>query len=260
MKRAINFRASYCFLAADTAKLAGQNNISIAVALVHNDAMRLFLIFSLFLIPLLAHAADPVIEAAERHARQQAQGLPGEVSVRADPLDPSTQLPACTSLQAFTPSGSRPWGKTHVGVRCLAPHPWNILVPVQISVIHTYVVTARPLAAGQTIQPGDISVIRGDLSALPAGIVTEIAAATGKTLKNSLAAGQALRNDQLMASLLIKQGQTVKLLARGPGFTVSSEGKAMNNASAGQVAQVRVASGQTVSGIVLEDGSVEINR
>lgn len=247
-----------------TAKLAAINSVSIAAAVVHNGRMRAFVkpafVLCLALFSMLAQAANPILETAERHARMQAQGLPGEVSVRADPLDPNTQLPACTSLQAYTPSGSRQWGKTHVGVRCLAPQQWNILVSVQISVINSYAVTTRPLAAGQTIQAGDLSLVRGDLAGLPAGIVTDLSTTTGKTLKNSLAAGQALRSDQLLAPLLIKQGQSVKLQARGPGFTVSSEGKAMNNAAAGQVAQIRLTSGQTTSGIVLDDGSVEINR
>jgi len=60
--------------------------------------------------------------------------------------------------------------------------------------------------------------------------------------------------------LLIRSGQTVKLISSGPGFTASGEGKAVNNAAEGQVAQVRVPSGQTISGIVLPDGTVEVGR
>lgn len=204
--------------------------------------------------------SNPIRDAALRHAQTQSQGLPGEVSIAVGNLDPQTQLPACTSLEAFTLPGARPWGHTHVGVRCLAPKLWNILVPVQITVTGNYVVTARALGAGQTIAPTDLAVLRGDLAGLPAGVITEISKASGKTLKNSLAANQPLRADLLLAPILIRQGQMVKLRARGSNFTVSSEGKALNNASEGQVAQIKVSSGQTVSGIVQADGSVEIAR
>lgn len=205
-------------------------------------------------------APDPILDTAERYARSQAQGLPGEVVVRVGQLDPNTKMSSCSTLQGFTPSGAHVWGKTHIGVRCLAPNQWTLLVPVQISVISSYVVTARPLAAGQVVQSGDLSQLRGDLAELPGNIVTDPAIAYGKTLKNSLAAGQPLRNDLLQAPLLIKQGQSVKIVSRGPGFLVTGEGKALSNASAGQIVQIRVPSGQTISGIVQDDASVEIQR
>ena len=203
---------------------------------------------------------DLVRDTAERYVRTQTHGLPGAVSVQVGQLDASSRLPPCTSLEGYTPSGARLWGKTHVGVRCLGPNAWSILLPVNISVTGNYLVTARPLTAGQVLQASDLLTMRGDLASLPSGVVTEVASAIGKSLKNSLAAGQPLRAEILLAPLLVKQGQSVKLIARGDGFTVSSEGKALNNASAGQVVQIRVASGQIISGIVLSDGTVEINR
>lgn len=207
-----------------------------------------------------AHAGDEIRDAVFTYARTQTQGLPGEVSIQVGQLDAGTQLPACNSLQAYTPNGGRLWGKSFVGVRCLGPANWNVLVPVQISAIGNYVVTSRTLAAGQTLQPSDFATLRGDLTVLPAGVVTEITSVIGKTLKNGLGTGQPLRQELLLAPLLVKQGQTVRLLSRGSGFTASGEGRAVNNASEGQVAQVRVPSGQTISGVVLPDGSVEIVR
>ncbi len=223
--------------------------------------LALLLVCPMFFLSLSASAsADTIRDAAQRHAQTQSQGLPGEVVIEVGELAPQTQLPPCSSLEAYTPPGTRPWGRTHVGVRCLAPHPWSILVPVQITVNGNYVVTARALAAGQTIQAGDLALLRGDLASLPTGVITNPGEATGKTLKNSLAANQPVRADLLLAPLLVRQGQNVKLRARGTNFTVSSEGKALNNATEGQVVQVRVPSGQTISGTVRADGSVEIGQ
>ncbi len=222
--------------------------------------IRLLFFAACLLLPTLAQAADPILDAAERHARNEAQGLPGEVTIRVGQLDPQTRLPACSSLQAYTPPGAKPWGRTHVGVRCLGPAQWAVLVPVQISVVRPYLVTARPLAAGQIIQPEDLATLRGDLANLPAGVLTEQQFVVGKTLKNALAAGLPLRGDQLLAPQLVKQGQSVKLVTRGPGFSITGEGKALTNGGAGQIVQVRVPSGQTISGIVQDDGSVEIRN
>lgn len=222
--------------------------------------MRIGKLLSLLcLLAATSVAADPVLDVAERHARLQTQGLPGQVTITVGSLDPRTRLPPCSAHAAYTPPGARLWGKTSIGVRCLGPNVWSVLVPVQITVTGRYVTTARALAAGQLIQPGDVVTQSGDLAAQPTGVVTDAAAAVGKTLKNSLGPGQPLRSDQLLAPLVIRQGQSVKLVSVGPGFAVSGEGKAINNAAAGQLAQVRTPSGQVVSGIAKADGTVEIS-
>jgi flagella basal body P-ring formation protein FlgA len=57
----------------------------------------------------------------------------------------------------------------------------------------------------------------------------------------------------------IKAGQRVQVVASGDGFSVNSEGQAMNNAAVAQNARVRMASGQIVSGTVNSDGNILIN-
>ena len=223
--------------------------------------MTRYLAFLFFLLATnLGNAAetDVVLDTAERYARQQTQGMPGKVQIKMGSLD-VTRLPPCTAHEAFSPSGTRLSGKTHVGVRCLGPAIWSVLVPVHIAITGNYLTTSRPLVAGQTITAADLVVASGDLSTLPTGILGDPQSAIGKTLRNSLGAGQPLRADQIVAPLVIRQGQTVRVTSAGPGFAVSSEGKAMNNAAEGQIAQIRMGSGQTVSGVAKADGSVEIS-
>lgn len=222
--------------------------------------IRYAVLLLLLAVASLVKAAetDIVIDTAERYVRLQTQGIPGKVLISMGKLDVS-RLPACSAHEAFSPSGSRLSGKTHVGVRCLGPSIWSVLVPVQIAITGNYLTTTRPLAAGQAISAGDISVATGDLSTLPTGVIGDPQAAIGKTLRNSLGAGQPLRSDQLLAPLVIRQGQTVRVISAGPGFAVTAEGKAMNNAAEGQVAQIRMPSGQSISGIAKADGSVEIS-
>lgn len=224
--------------------------------------LRCLVLLCVLLLDSTAAAAaaevDVVLDTAERYVKLQTQGMPGEVKITMGRLDVE-RLPPCSAHEAYAPPGTRLSGRTHIGVRCLGPNVWSVLVPVQIAVTGNYVVTARPLGAGQSIQEGDISVLSGDLSTLPSGIVGAPAEALGKTLRNAVAAGQPLRGDQLIAPLVIRQGQNVRVISRGSGFAVSGEGRALNNAAVGQVAQVRMNSGgQTVSGIAQADGTVEI--
>jgi len=222
-------------------------------------ARLLLLALALTLSPSLFSAdAELVLDTAERYVRLQTQGLPGKVTITMGKLDAS-RLPPCTALEAFSPRGTRLSGRTYIGVRCLGPNIWSVLVPAQIAVTGNYVTTTRPLAAGQALQAGDLTTLSDDMSSLPTGVITDPASAIGKTLRNSLGAGQPLRSDQLLAPLVIRQGQTVRVISKGPGFAVSSEGKAINNAAVGQIAQIRMNTGQTVSGIAQADGSVEIS-
>ncbi|ACV37075.1 flagellar basal body P-ring formation chaperone FlgA [Accumulibacter sp.] len=213
------------------------------------------------LLAAVTHSAvaEPSLAVAlDQYLTSQTQGLPGKVSYSVGPLDQFAKRGPCSAFEPFLPVGSRLWGKTTVGIRCLGPTPWTVYVPVQVRVAGTYLLTARQLTAGQIVADSDVLMQGGDLGALPAGVLTDPAQARGKTVRSSVAAGQPLRGDLLIAPWSVQQGQSVKLVSTGTGFTVSNEGKALNNASEGQVAQVRTASGQVVSGVARGLGIVEV--
>jgi flagella basal body P-ring formation protein FlgA len=200
----------------------------------------------------------PVRQAVEEFLRVQTRGLPGAASFSVGTIDPQNNLVACPALGAFMPPGARPWGRTTVGVRCLVEGGWSLYVPVTVKVMGEYLVSARPLAQGQMIGDSDILTQSGDLAELPAGILTDPAQAVGKTVSMGVTSGRPLRSDMLRRPLFVQQGQSVKVLSRGAGFQVATDGRALNNAASGQVAQVRTANGQTVSGIARSNGVVEV--
>lgn len=201
---------------------------------------------------------EVIIATVDRFLRKETKGLPGRVSFTVGALDPRTQLAACAHMDAFLPPGSRLWGNSTVGVRCTAPSPWSIYVPVQVSIFGNYLITASPLRQGQEVTESDVSLQNGDLAALPSGTLTELSQALGKTLRNSVGAGQPVRSDMLQAPIIIRQGQTVRLIANGPGFAVTGDGTALNNAAEGQTVQVRTPSGTTTLGTARSGGIVEV--
>ena len=205
-----------------------------------------------------ANAQASLSAALDQFLRIQTQGLPGKVAYSVGSLDQHAQLAPCSAFEPFLPPGSRLWGKTTVAVRCVAPIAWTVYVPVTVKISGNYVVTARQLAAGQIVTSADLLTQTGDLGTLPASVVTEPAQALGKTVRNGIAAGQPLRGDLLLAAWAVRQGQSVKLVSSGDGFTVSNGGKALNNASDGQIVQVRTASGQVVSGVARSGGIVDV--
>lgn len=212
-----------------------------------------------------AHAAAgnqsvaAVQRAVEDFLRIQTSSLAGQATTSAGPVDPRLAVPACAALQVFTPPGGKLWGASSVGVRCVSPQPWMIYVPVTVRVQGPYVAAARPIPAGHVLTAGDLALLHGDLTQLPPSVTADLTQAVGKSLGMPLAPGQPLRADVLRTLPAIVQGQTVRLVSQGPGFRVSAEGRAVANAAAGQLAQIRTASGQTVSGVVRPDGIVEVS-
>ena len=188
----------------------------------------------------------------------QTIGYPGKASVHPGAIDPNLRLPQCADIQMFLPTGSRAWGKTSVGVRCNAPNPWTIYVQATVNVVAQYLVAAAPLAQGQIVTSQDLLFESGDLTQLPAGVFTDQAQAVGRTVNISMQAGTVLRQEMLKISPVVQQGQTVKLTSIGNGFSVSAEGQAMTKANEGQVVQVKVASGQIVTGIARNGGQIEV--
>ncbi len=205
-----------------------------------------------------AGARELLNASVENYLRTQTRGLPGKVSVSVGQLDPRLQLAPCSAHEPFLPPGTQLWGKATVGVRCLGPANWTVYVPVQIRVIGDYVITSRALNPGQPLGSEDLAVQNGDLTMLPTGILTDRDQALGKTLRSALGGGQPLRSDMLIAPFVVQQGQDVRLVTTGKGFSATNEGKALNNASEGQVARARTANGQTVSGIARPGGVIEI--
>lgn len=218
----------------------------------------LFSIFFVIASPVRAADAEPIQRAIADFLRVQNKGLPGQASYRIGAINAGGLPAGCRTIDVTMDAGAPPWGRTHVKARCTEGATWSLYVPVQIHVAVDYLVSARPLRAGQLVAEGDIARRQGDLADLPAGVLTDPAQALGQSSRVSLPADRPLRADMLRQPMVVKQGQTVKLVSGGAGFQVTSEGRALNNAATGEVAQVRLASGQVISGIARNDGTVGV--
>lgn len=195
--------------------------------------------------------------AVERFLQREAKGLPGRVAIEVGRIDERLALASCAQLQTFFPAGSRAWGQTSIGVRCASP-AWTVYLPARVRVHTYYLEAARPLAAGQEIGAADLVVREGDVTELPAGVLTKPEQAIGRRLGGSLRAGMPLRGDVLREAPAVHQGQQVSLVVNGAGFRVSSAGTSLGKAPEGRLVQVRTASGNVVSGIVRPGPVVEI--
>ncbi|KVW82595.1 flagellar basal body P-ring formation chaperone FlgA [Burkholderia cepacia] len=200
---------------------------------------------------------ESIRRAALAFLQQQIAGLPGKTTATVTTAFPRG-LAACTTLEPFMPTGARLWGRTTVGVRCAGERPWTVYLQAKVTVQATYYVAARQIAPGEPLSAADLVARDGDLTVLPLAVITDPAQAIGSTALARISAGLPLRQDLLKSAASVSAGQTVRVVAAGPGFTISAEGSALANAAPGQSVRVRMAAGQIVTAIVKDAGTVEI--
>ena len=207
--------------------------------------------------PVLAADAAAIRGAIDEFLRIQTNGLPGKSTYTIGNIDADRLAGVCDGFDVSMGNGAKQWGNTQVVVRCRGG-TWTLRVQVQIRVVAEYLVVARPVSAGQQLTDADVRRQLGELSDLPAGLLMDKEQAVGRTAVATIAAGRPLRADMLRLPTVVQQGQNVKVIGTGSGFQVTNEGRALSNAVVGQVIQVRLNSGQIVSGLVRADGAVEI--
>ena len=188
----------------------------------------------------------------------QSAGSPGKPEITVTPMEEGTQLTYCPSPEAFFPPNSAAWGRTTVGVRCGQPKPWTVYVQANVSIIANYVVAGAPIGQGQTISANELQLQKGDLTILPTGIFTEFNRVIGQTARMSLVAGTVLKKEMLKMPLIVQKGQSVRVSSGGKGFSISTDGQALNEASEGELVKVKVSNGSVVTGIAKENGVVEV--
>lgn len=200
---------------------------------------------------------ETIRRAALAYLQQQTLGLPGKINITVAQTFPRG-LAACATLEPFMPTGARLWGTTSVGVRCAGAKPWTLYLRARVAIESTYYLAARQIDVGTIVTAQDLLARNGDLSNLPRAIITDPAQAIGSTALARISAGMPLRQDLLKSASAVTIGQTVRVVAQGQGFQISSEGSVMNNAAPGQQVRVKMGGGQIISGIVLDGATVQV--
>lgn len=213
---------------------------------------------------LALHATQQTASAQVQVAGDPAQNATTDQSLRFDvqigSLDPRLRLAPCQRIEPYLPPGMRLWGKARIGLRCAqGVKPWNVYLPVTVHVYGQALVAAVPLPAGTVLREADLRMAEVDYAENNAAVMTQPALAVGRTLARPLIAGQGLRQTDLKPRMWFAAGDSVKVLASGPGFSVSGSGQALTPGIEGQSARVRTDNGQVVTGMPVGTRVVELS-
>lgn len=203
---------------------------------------------------------DSIREAANRFLEQEAATMKGEVEVSVGRLDSRLRLARCERpLTTFWPKGGRKMGNITVGVSCEGTVDWSIYVRASVAVFDEIVVAGRPLSRGSKVAPGDVELLRQDLTRLTSGYYSSLEEVVGMELRRPVRTGTVLSRSMLKQPILIRRGEKVSINAVTGSVRVRMEGKALESGARGELIQVEnLSSGQKVEAEVIGPGVVRV--
>jgi len=215
--------------------------------------LRIGIAFAIIMVSQLSFAAD-IKASLLPYFQERLAGVSDEVSVelKTDPV----HLLTCENPVFSTPGNSRLWGNISVMMRCGNDKRF---IQVQVGAIGHYVVATRSVPRGTILDPQSVVLKRGRLDGLPPQALTLAEQAVNAVTLRDITPDMPLTRSMVRQPWRVKAGQQVRVIASGDGFSVNSEGRALNNVAVGQHARVRMDSGQIISGRVDTDGNILIN-
>jgi flagellar basal body P-ring formation protein FlgA len=189
---------------------------------------------------------------------RETSGIQGRVEISVGQLDARVVLAPCEKIEPFLPAGTRVWGRINVGMRCLEGARWSVLLPVTVKVFGIALTAKKNLMFGSIPADNDVEPRESELSREPGIPVTDLKQIEGRLLARALFPGQILRMEHFRMAPAIAQGDQVKLVATGQGFTISVDGEALAHALDGQNVRVKTDAGRIVSGVARTGRIVEL--
>nr|WP_318827238.1 flagella basal body P-ring formation protein FlgA [Burkholderia cepacia] len=138
-------------------------------------------------------------------------------------------LAACTTLEPFMPTG-RACGAARRSACAARASGRGPSTCRRKSRTGHYYVAARQIAPGEPLSAADLVARDGDLTVLPLAVITDPAQAIGSTALARSRPGCRCAGPAEERGVGVG-GQTVRVVAAGPGFTISAEGSALANAA-----------------------------
>jgi flagella basal body P-ring formation protein FlgA len=182
------------------------------------------------------------------------------LDVKVGSLDSRLKLAPCGNVEPYLPPGSRLWGRTRVGLRCVdGQSRWNVSLPVTVNAYGNAWVIKGTVAAGSALTQDDVVEAEVNWAEESSPVIRDRALWVGQIATRQLTTGQTLRQSMVRPAQVFQAGAQIRVVAQGPGFQVSSDAQALSAGVVGQTARVRMENGRVSAGVVLDTKTVKID-
>lgn len=191
---------------------------------------------------------------------QSAAATPLRMEVTVGALDSRLRLASCAQVEPYLPPGTRLWGRTRVGLRCMdGVAKWNVFLPITVKAMGRAWVVRRDVAPGAVLSEADLIEAEVDWAEDSSPVIADAAQWFGQVATRTLTTGMALRQSMVRPAQVFQAGSQVRVVAQGSGFQIVADAQAMSSGVIGQVARVRMDNGRVMSGVVLDARTVRLD-
>jgi flagella basal body P-ring formation protein FlgA len=223
---------------------------------------RSILVWLLTAAIALPAAAAPVDSLVAQAARQ----FLGEQAARAglqNPVIEASVLPGkrpalnCRETPRVEPLDTRHASRMRFVAVCPEADGQRQEFVVSAEVTAEVLVAAVALPAGRAIAADDLALERRDVVTTPDAL-SDPAAAVGQSSRRALRPGQIVQKQMLASPLLVRRGDTVRIVARSGPVEVTSAGEALEAGRGNDAIRVRnAATGKVIRARITGSGAVE---
>lgn len=176
------------------------------------------------------------------------------------PLDTRLQLAECpVALAVEHYPKERIGGRITLMVSCETDNRWSVRIPANLQLYDMVVVAGNSIPMGTQLTGKELSLQEMDVAPLYRGYYRDISLVTGFVTKRPIPAGQVLSPITVNPANLVSKGETVAILAEGPGITIRALGVALTDGAMGDVIQVKnTKSNKVVEGRITAPGQIKV--
>lgn len=172
---------------------------------------------------------------------------------------PAARILACAQPRPTLVHPRRlPVGRVALEVRCGADDAVLGYLQVKVAAIGNYIVSTARIDAGQTIDAGMLTSRRGPLQDLPNGSALRADQVLGRQAARGVEAGAVLALKAVRERWLVERNSRVSLRALGAGFSLSRDGKALDNGSLGSTVRFVGNDGRMFEALVVGKNQLQL--
>lgn len=210
-------------------------------------------------------SSDDIVTAIQpfmdRHTEQLTSDHGGQsrIDYEIRSLDSRLALAACATPLVIENKSAGTIGRINLKVSCEAQARWSIYVPVEVSLFKLVVISAIPVAKGDTLDSGHLDLREMNVSRLNGTYYSDFADVVGMQARRPLKADRPVIAQHIEPPVIIKRGESVLMTATSSGLVVKIPGIALKNGRKGQQISVRnKQSNRIVEAIVKAPGQVSV--
>ncbi|HEY4066967.1 MAG TPA: flagellar basal body P-ring formation chaperone FlgA [Burkholderiaceae bacterium] len=217
-----------------------------------------------WLLAGVARAATPeaidkqVLAAARTELQEQA-----ERSGLAEPLfdlmlvKSTRATPSCPQPVVVEGVDTRHPSRMRLAAMCTGADGWRQEFVLRANVSARVLVAAVDVPAGRPLVQADVTLDRRDVTATPDAF-SDLQTAAGMSSRRTLHAGDIVRRSSLVAAILVRRGQAVRIIAKSGAVEVTVAGEALEDGSRDAMVRVRnTGNGSVIRARVTGDATVE---